>query len=47
VKFAVATIIKNFKVELDASEVKYPLEFNPKSANMAPKGGFMVKFEKI
>jgi hypothetical protein len=47
VKFAIATIIKNFKVELDTNKVQLPLEFNPKNPNLAPKGGFWVNFTRI
>jgi cytochrome P450 family 6 len=47
VKFAIATIIKNFKVTLDTTKTVLPLKFDPKNPNIAPLGGFWVKFEKI
>lgn len=47
VKFAIATIIKNFKVTLDTSKTRFPIIFDPKNPNIAPVGGFWVKFEKI
>jgi cytochrome P450 family 6 len=46
-KFAIATVIKNFKVELDCEKVQLPLEFNPKDPSLAPKGGFWVKCSSI
>ncbi|XP_070493933.1 cytochrome P450 6a2-like [Chironomus tepperi] len=46
VKFALVTIIKNFKVIPDA-RMKYPFELNPVSTQMEPKGGFWLKFQKI
>lgn len=47
VKFAIAMIIKNFKVSLDTDAVKLPLKFDPKSASLALAGGFWVHMEKI
>lgn len=46
VKFAVATIIKNFKVTLDTKKIKLPLKFDPTNPGLAPVGGFWVNFEK-
>lgn len=46
-KFAVATVIKNFKVSLDTSKTQLPLSFDPKSVVIAPVGGFWGKFEKL
>lgn len=47
VKFAFATIIKDFKVTLDDSKTILPLSFNPKAVTIEPKGGFYVKYERI
>ncbi|CRL05217.1 CLUMA_CG018035, isoform A [Clunio marinus] len=47
VKFAIATIIKNFKVTLDQSKTPLPLKFDPKEQNLYPIGRFNVKFERI
>ena len=46
-KFGLATIIKNFKVELDTSKTKIPFKYNPKSPALAPTDGFWIKFAKV
>lgn len=47
VKFAVAIIVKNFRIELDESKTVLPLKFDPKAITIEPVGGFHVKFEKL
>lgn len=47
VKFAIATVIKNFKVTLDTSKTQLPLTFKPKSPTLEPPGGFWVNFEEV
>jgi cytochrome P450 family 6 len=47
IKFAIATIVKNFKVKIDEKKTKIPLTFDPKITLMYPNGGCWVKFEKI
>lgn len=47
VKFAVATIIKNFNVKVDKTKVQYPLKLNPTTVLLEPIGGFLVNFERI
>lgn len=45
--FAIATIIKNYKVSLDTSKVPLPLQLDIKKQGMEPNGGYWVKIEKI
>lgn len=47
VKFAIATIIRNFKVTVDTSKTEIPLKYDPKLAIIGPIGGFWANFERI
>lgn len=47
VKFAIATIIKNFQVTLDESKTHPSLKFDVRNAIYAPRGGFWVNFKNI
>lgn len=47
VKFAIATLVKNFKATLDTTKTQLPLTFDPKYPAMAPVGGFWVNYERI
>lgn len=47
VKFAVASLIKNFKVTADTNKSKFPLKLDPTRFSMYPIGGFWARFEKI
>jgi cytochrome P450 len=47
VKFAIATIIRNFKVTVDDTKIKWPLRIDPKrGGDIDPIGGYWVRFEK-
>ncbi|KAG5674905.1 hypothetical protein PVAND_004850 [Polypedilum vanderplanki] len=46
VKFALATILRNFKVTPNP-KMKYPIKFNPKNPLMEPDGGFWLNIERI
>lgn len=45
-KFAIATILKNFKI-LPELQTKRPLKFDKNSQSNENEGGIWVKFQKI
>ena len=47
VKFAVASLLRHYKVKLDTSKTKYPFKMDAKEVNINPEGGFWIKMEKI
>lgn len=46
VKFALAVIVKNFKL-LPHPRTQYPLKINPGSVQLEPVNRFWMKFKKI
>lgn len=47
VKFAIATVVKNFKMTMDTNKTIYPFKLNPKNQSLAALGGIWINFEKI
>ncbi|XP_037045357.1 probable cytochrome P450 6a13 [Bradysia coprophila] len=47
VKFAVATMVKNFKFTLDTSKTKMPIKLNPQNQSISSIDGYWINFEKI
>lgn len=45
--FAIATIIKNFKVTLDMTKIRLPIAWDPRKMALEPIGGPWAKFQKL